>query len=75
MAPRRRSHLPHRARRREGAGTRGRGAEGAAPGAKLVPGECPTPREAAGLAKKSKPRGPGAAAGILAVPAETFPAK
>lgn len=66
---------PDRARGRRGAGHPRPRRGGAAPGAEPLPSGRPTLQEAAGLVKKKKPRGPGAAAGILAVPAETFPAK
>lgn len=74
LAPRR-SHLPGPSWVKEARDTWGRGVEGAAPRAEPLRGKRATLQEAAGLVKKTKPRRPGAAAGILAVPAETFPEK
>lgn len=71
---RRHSHLPGPARRRRDMGTPA--IDGAVPPTRsFARAGAPPSRRLRGWRRTSQPRGPGAAAGILAVPVETFPAK
>jgi hypothetical protein len=71
----RRSHLPGPRGGVEAQGTPGRDSEGRMPRTELLLGRAPYAPGGCGTGEEKEARGPGAVAGILAVPAETFPAK